>query len=200
MKKIITLVSTILFSFAVNAAKFEEGVHYQELSTPPSSKPVVTEYFSFYCPHCYQFEPVMQQLKGKLIEGAKFQKAHASFMGGNMGPSMAKAYATMVALKVEDKMVPVMFRQIQDLKQPPKNDAELRQIFVDNGVDGAKFDAAFKGFAVESMQRRYDKGFKDAGLRGVPSVVVNNRYLLTPDGKISSIEEYIDLVNFLLQK
>lgn len=200
MKKIFALLSTILFSFAVNAAQFEEGKHYQELDTQASSKPIVTEYFSFYCPHCYGFEPVMQQLKGNLIEGAKFQKAHASFMGGHMGPSMAKAYATMVALKVEDKMVPVMFRQVQDLKQPPKNDAELRQIFVDNGIDGAKYDAAFNGFAVESMQRRYDKGFKDAGLRGVPSVIVNNKYLLTPDGNISSIDEYIELVNFLLKK
>ncbi|MGJ7095603.1 thiol:disulfide interchange protein DsbA/DsbL [Vibrio hannami] len=200
MKKIITLVSTILLSFAVNAAKFEEGKHYQELSTPPSSKPIVTEYFSFYCPHCKSFEPLMNQLKGSLIDGAKFQKAHVSFMGGGMGTSMAKAYATMIALKVEDKMIPVMFRQIQDLKQAPKNDAELRQIFVDNGVDGAKFDAAFNGFAVQSMQRRFDKGFKDAGLRGVPGVVVNNRYLLTPDGSISSTKEYIELVNFLLQK
>ncbi|WP_375748413.1 DsbA family protein [Vibrio sp. HN007] len=200
MKKIFALVSSVLFSFAVNAAQFEEGKHYQELDTQRTAKPTVTEYFSFYCPHCYQFEPVMIQLKSKLIEGAKFQKAHPSFMGGGMGTSMSKAYAAMVALKVEDKMIPVMFRQVQELKQPPKNDAELRQIFVDHGIDGAKFDAAFNGFAVESMQRRFDKGFKDAGLRGVPSVIVNNKYLLTPDGNISSIDEYIELVNFLLKK
>ncbi len=59
---------------------------------------------------------------------------------------MSKAYATMVALKVEDKMVPVMFNRIHNMRKPPRDDAEIRQIFLDEGVDAKKFDAAFKGF------------------------------------------------------
>lgn len=116
-----------------------------------------------------------------------------------MGKSMSKAYATMIALKVEDKMIPVMFNRIHNMRKPPKDDAELRQIFLDEGVDGAKFDAAFNGFAVDSMVRRFDKQFQDSGLSGVPAVVVNNHYLVQAQG-LKSTDEYFALVNYLLTK
>ncbi|CAM3025227.1 Thiol:disulfide interchange protein [Vibrio neptunius] len=203
MKKLFALVATVMLSLSAHAAQFKEGEHYQVLDIPSASlskasqKPTVTEFFSFYCPHCSKFEPIIEQLKAQLPEEAKFQKNHVSFMGGSMGESMSKAYATMVALKVEDKMVPVMFNRIHNMRKPPKNDEELRQIFLDEGIDAKKFDSAFKGFAVDSMVRRFDKQFKDSGLSGVPAVVVNNKYLVQAQS-IKTIDEYFDLVNFLL--
>ena len=200
MKKIFALLIIMLLSNAANAAQFTEGKHYKLLKTQPSSSPTVTEYFSFYCPHCYNFEPIMEQVKQRVPDNTKFQKVHVSFMGGNMAVSMAKAYATMVVLEVEEKMIPVIFKQIHEFRQPPRNNQALRQLFIDNGVDGEKFDAAFNGFVVDSMQRRFDESFKNAGLRSVPSVVVNNKYLLTPDESIKSLDDYMKLVNFLLKK
>lgn len=199
MKRIIALFATLMVSLGVNAAQFQEGTHYKVLELEKSSRPVVTEYFSFYCPHCNSFEPIIAQLKKKIPAEAKFQKNHVSFMGGNMGMSMSKAYATMVALKVEDKMVPVLFNRIHNMNKPPRNDDELRQIFLDEGVDAKKFDATFNGFAVDSMVRRFDKQFKDSGLTGVPAVIVNNKYQVEA-GSIQSLEEYFELVNFLLKK
>lgn len=196
MNKLIALVTTLLLSISSQANEFVEGTHYNELDTQASSKPVVTEYFSFYCPHCYNFEPVIAQVKSQLPEGKQFKKAHVSFMGGSMGKSMAKAYATMIVLNIEDQMIPVMFRQIHDYKQAPRNDNELRQIFIDNGVDASEFDATFNGFAVDSMQKRFDSEFSQAGLRGVPSIIVNNKYHLTPDESIDSVEKYMELVNY----
>ncbi|MCG9695084.1 MULTISPECIES: thiol:disulfide interchange protein DsbA/DsbL [Vibrio] len=199
MKKLFAFFSLIMLSLSAHAAKFNEGEHYKVLDLEASKKPVVTEFFSFYCPHCNSFEPIIQQLKQQLPKDAKLQKNHVSFMGGNMGLPMSKAYATMIALKVEDKMVPVMFNRIHNMNKPPRDEAELRQIFLDEGVDAKKFDAAYNGFAVDSMVRRFDKAFKDSGLSGVPAVVVNNRYLVEAQG-ISSLDEYFELVNFLLKK
>ncbi|MFA0084953.1 thiol:disulfide interchange protein DsbA/DsbL [Vibrio sp. 10N.261.51.F12] len=199
MKRFIALFATLLVTLGVSAAQFEEGTHYKVLETKQSIKPTVTEFFSFYCPHCNSFEPIIEQLKTKIPADAKFQKNHVSFMGGNMGMSMSKAYATMIALKVEDKMVPVMFNRIHNMNKPPRNDEELRQIFIDEGIDAKKFDSAFKGFAVDSMVRRFDKQFKDSGLSGVPAVIVNNKYLVEAGG-IQSLDEYFELVNFLLKK
>ncbi|CAH6877843.1 Thiol:disulfide interchange protein DsbA [Vibrio chagasii] len=199
MKKLFAFFSLIMLSLTAHAAKFNEGEHYKVLDLEASKKPVVTEFFSFYCPHCNSFEPIIQQLKQQLPKDAKLQKNHVSFMGGNMGLPMSKAYATMIALKVEDKMVPVMFNRIHNMNKPPRDEAELRQIFLDEGVDAKKFDAAYNGFAVDSMVRRFDKAFKDSDLSGVPAVVVNNRYLVEAQG-ISSLDEYFELVNFLLKK
>ncbi|WP_100753423.1 thiol:disulfide interchange protein DsbA/DsbL [Vibrio salilacus] len=197
MKKLFALVATVMLSFTAHAAQFSQGEHYKVLDLEGSKKPTVTEFFSFYCPHCKSFEPIIQQLKAQLPEEAKLQKNHVSFMGGNMGESMSKAYATMLVLKVEDKMVPVMFNRIHNMRKAPKDDAELRQIFLDEGVDAQKFDAAFNGFAVDSMVRRFDKQFKDSGLSGVPAVIVNNKYLVEAQS-IKTLDEYFDLVNYLL--
>ncbi|KJG54217.1 thiol:disulfide interchange protein [Photobacterium kishitanii] len=191
-------------SFIVHAAKFTEGNYYKILDQPQSTTPVVTEFFSLYffslyCPHCFQFEPMMRELKTKLPDNVKFQQMHVSFMGGSMGKVMSKAFATAVVLNVTDKMVPVLFNRIHTLNQPPRNEAEVRQIFIDEGVPAAEFDGAFNSFAVNSMVTRFDKSFEDAGLTGVPAVIVNNKYLVKT-GKIKSADEYFELVNFLLKK
>lgn len=103
----------------------------------------------------------------------------------------------MIALDTEDNMVPAMFAKIHEKQQTPRNEAELRQIFIDNGVDAKKFDAAYNGFAVNSMQKRFDKQFDASTLTGVPGVLVNNKYIVKPD-QIKSYEEYNQLVNYLL--
>ena len=199
MKKLFAFFSLIMLSLSAHAAKFNEGEHYKVLDLKASKKPMVTEFFSFYCPHCNSFEPIIQQLKQQLPKDATLQKNHVSFMGGKMGLPMSKTYATMIALKVEDKMVPVMFNRIHNMRKPPRDEAELRQIFIDEGIDAKKFDAAYNGFAVDSMVRRFDKAFKDSGLSGVPAVIVNNRYLVEAQG-INGLDEYFELVNFLLKK
>ena len=198
-KKLLALASVALLSFSVQAAKFSEGDHYRVLDLPKSGNPIVTEFFSFFCPHCMGFEPMIRELKETLPDNAKLQKNHVSFMGGPMGNSMSKAYATSVILNIEDKMVPVLFERIHTMHKPPHNDQELRQIFLDEGVSAEDFDGAFNSFAVNSMVSRANKAFQDSDLTGVPAVIVNNKYLVKTN-KLKSAEEYFELVNFLLQK
>lgn len=199
MKTILTIFTTLMISLSAYAQQFTEGDYYQTLDVEKSKSPTVTEFFSFYCPHCYKFEGVIEQLQKNIPENVKFQKVHVAFMGNNMAIPMAKSYATMVALNVQEKMVPIMFKQIHELKQAPKDEAELRQIFTDNGVSGKKYDAAYNGFAVDSMQKRFDKQFEASTLTGVPGVLVNNKYIVKANN-IKTYEEYFELVNYLLKK
>ncbi len=197
LKKLIFAFTSMVIALSVHAAPFEEGVHYTVIDNEKSKRPTVTEYFSFYCPHCYKFEAIVDNLKPSLPEEATFEKVHVAFMGSHMAVPMAKSYATMVALDVEKTMVPAMFAQIHDKRQAPKNEKELRQIFIDYGVDAKKFDAAYNGFAVNSMQKRFDKQFEKSTLTGVPGVVVNNKYVVKAQG-IRTYDEYNRLVNYLL--
>lgn len=199
MKKIFTLVAALMLSFTVNAASFKEGENYKVLNTSHSSSPIVTEFFSFYCPHCHAFEPIIGQLKQHLEGKAEFQKMSVSFMGGNMGPAMSKSYATMVSLGVDDKLVPLMFNRIHVQNKAPRDEAELRQFFLDNGVSAKDFDGTFNSFAIDSMMRRYDKAFKDAGLSGVPAIIVNNKYLVELKN-FQNVDQAFDLIDYLLKK
>ncbi len=93
MKALFTLFSALLLSVSAHAAKFEQGTHYKVLDVEKSATPKVTEFFSFYCPHCYKFESVVENLKPALADGVKFEKVHVAFMGNDMAVPMAKSYA-----------------------------------------------------------------------------------------------------------
>jgi len=177
---------------------FKEGEHYKILDVERSKKPTVDYFFSFYDPHSKSFEPIMQQLKTEMPDGAVFNRHHVSFMGGRMGTPMSKAYAASVILQIEDKMTPALFIRIHDMRKAPSDERELRDIFLSQGIDSRRFDAAYNGFAVDSMVRKMQKKFENAGLTGIPAVVVNNRYYVQAQG-VKSADEYIALVNYLLK-
>ncbi|RXJ73909.1 thiol:disulfide interchange protein [Veronia nyctiphanis] len=198
-KKLIGATLIVFTAFAANAAKFDEGTHYRVLDLPKSETPNVTEFFSFYCPHCERLEPTVEALKKQLPENAKMLKNHVSFMGGKMGVEVSKAYATAELLKVEDKIVPVLFHRIHKLRQAPKSVEELRQIFIDEGVSAEKFDKTFNSFPVNAMANRYMASFKKTGLTGVPALVVNNKYVVQMQG-LRTMDDLYSLVDYLLVK
>ena len=47
------------------------------------------------------------------------------------------------------------------------------------------------------MANRFDKAFKSSGLSGVPAVIVNGKYHVTPK-TIKTKEDYLALIDFLL--
>ncbi|WP_352289794.1 DsbA family protein, partial [Psychrobacter sp. GW64-MNA-CIBAN-0177] len=67
---------------AALAANFEVGNQYTVIDIEKSTTPQVTEYFSFYCPHCFKFEPVAHAIEENLPTGAVFIKNHVNFLGG----------------------------------------------------------------------------------------------------------------------
>lgn len=200
MKKILmALALCVGFSVSANAAQFDEGKHYKVLETKHSSEPTITEFFSFYCPHCFKFEDFLGDVKEAAPEGTKINNMHVSFMGGKMGVPMAKAYATMTLLKVEDKVKPYIFKKIHEQGMQPKSADDIKTMFLDMGVSEKDFDKTYNSFVVDSMQKRFDKTFDDTGLNGVPGLLVNNKFVVIPND-LKSIQEYLDLVNFLLEK
>lgn len=197
LKKIFAIASIFLLAFSVQAARFKAGEDYQILDLPKSQTPTITEFFSFYCPHCYHSQGLMEDLQKQIPSEVPFHKNPVSFMGGNMGKPFSKAYATAIMLGVESKIEPVLFNRIHELKKPPTTELELRQLFIDEGVDGEKYDGAYNSFAVNAMANRFDKAFQATGLTGVPAVVVNGKYHVTTK-TIKTPKDYYMLVNHLL--
>ncbi len=199
MKKLFAFICSAVLIASVHAKDFKEGVHYTTLNTTKSNTPLVTEYFSFYCGACAAFEPIIKEIKSKLPEGAKLEQKHMSFMGGAMGKNMSKAFATMNSLKVTDEVKPAMFNQIHQLRRAPKSVQELKAVFVKSGVEAKEFDATFNSFIINSIAAGYDKDAIDAGVRGTPTLVVNNKYRIERED-LKTLDDYLKLVDFLLKK
>ncbi|MEL5414811.1 MULTISPECIES: thiol:disulfide interchange protein DsbA [Serratia] len=206
MKKIWLALVGMVMAFSASAAQFSDGAQYVTLDKPVTGEPQVLEFFSFYCPHCYQFEQVYhvsENVKKALPAGTKMTKYHVEFLGP-LGKQLTQAWAVAMALGVEDKVSPLMFEAVQKTQTVQTPD-DIRNVFVKAGVTAADYDAAWNSFVVKSLVVQQEKAAEDLQLRGVPAVFVNGKYMVKNDGlDTSSIDAYVkqfaDVVKFLSQQ
>lgn len=195
---------TILFSLfaflcaplAMAASEFKEGVEYSVVKETATATPEVTEFFSYVCPHCYSFEPLINGLSERLPE-AEINKVPVSFLGRDMGPVLQKAYAAARLLEVEEKMTPVIFDSIHRQKSMPRSMDDVKAMFVANGVEAKTFDGVINSFALNGLVAQYDKTTEAFEVRGTPTIVVNGKYQLNMEN-IGSEERFYRVVEHLI--
>ena len=103
-----------LLSFAAQA-EYEAGVHYFELPTPIAVSGdgiEVTEYFSYGCNHCYQFEPILAAWVKTLPEDVTFNRTPAMW---NQGYTLlAQTYYTLLAMDLLDTPAATLLREMEE--------------------------------------------------------------------------------------
>jgi len=208
MKKIWFALVGLVLAFSASAAQFNDGQQYVTLDKPVTGEPQVLEFFSFYCPHCYQFERVYhvsETVKKNLPENVKVTKYHVEFLGGEMGKVVTQAWAVAVALGVEDKVTAPIFEGIQKT-QTITSPASLKDVFVKAaGITSEEYDAAWNSFVVKSLVAQQEKAAADVDLRGVPAMFVNGKYMVNNGGLDTSsmdnfVQQYANVVKFLVNK
>ncbi|MED5526164.1 thiol:disulfide interchange protein DsbA/DsbL [Gallaecimonas pentaromativorans] len=193
------LVALCLVPFAF-AKDFKEGENYDVIKmAAPTAQPEVTEYFSFLCPHCYRFEPIVHELAAQLPKDVKFTRNHVDFLGRDLGVELSRSYAVMELLGVEDKVAPKMFSAIHEQHVRLTGRDDIRKVFVAAGVPGEDFDSAVNSFSVNGRLAQMERNTQSADITGVPTVVVNGKYKVNM-GSVSSKEELFELVDYLTQK
>ncbi|MGO4999969.1 thiol:disulfide interchange protein DsbA/DsbL [Oceanisphaera sp. W20_SRM_FM3] len=199
MKKYIFIVLALLMAPLANAAsEFKEGVEYKTVQEVASSEPVVLEFFSYVCPHCDSFEPLMAKLEQRIPE-LKLKKNPVAFLGGDMGPVLQRAYAAAVLLKVEDKLTPVLFDAMIRANKKPKNMADIKDLFLANGITEQKFDSVINSFVLNGKVSQYDKATARFQVSSTPTIIVKNKYELDMS-EIGSEERFYQVVKYLLAK
>lgn len=212
MKKInrlfmVLLMPLLAFSITASAAKYTEGKQYSKISETASKKEEVREYFSVYCGHCFQFEPIMHEIKKELPEQVSFERNHVDFLGG-ISPDIQQMITKAVAIAEQfddgDKYIGAIFNYIHIQRAAITSEKDLRNIFVLNGADGEKFDKLAKSFSVnshaKSMKKHQDTMSKSRVLTGVPTVIVNGKYRINSSelDKSNPKEDYKNLISYLL--
>lgn len=202
-KAFIAFALTLFVSFQASAQVelWQEGKHYEVISDTASKKPIVTEYFSFWCPGCYRYEPLVAQFKANLPEGVKFQKVHVNFMGftgADVQDMATKAMLIGRVMKEEEKYNAAIFNYIHEQRSIISNFDDLRNIFIVNGADPEKFDKLAKGFSMNNLVKRNNNNFNKfrSDLTGVPTFIINEKYKPTFTNDMT-VDDMINLVNWL---
>jgi thiol:disulfide interchange protein DsbA len=199
MKKALLMAAALLLApMAAMAADYKEGVHYTVINDgPETAKPEITEFFSFYCPHCFNFsKTVVPKIEANLPEGVTFNQSHVEFIGRDMGVEMSRAFAVAQQLNVEKKMDAALFSAIHDKRQQFTRADDIKAVFIANGVDGKAYDAAASSFMVNAQMSKMKRDTENAKISGVPTLVVNGKYRVETSS-IKSYDELIDIAFYL---
>jgi protein dithiol oxidoreductase (disulfide-forming) len=207
MKKFASLVLILLMPLFASAADYQEGKQYTVVSDGVTMVPEVREYFSFYCPHCFNFEPFFAKIKKDLPAGANFIRNHVDFLRAASPETqqmLSKALAVAQQLPNKEKLVAAIFNYIHVQRAKFGSEKDVRNVFVLNGVDGAKFDKLMKSFMVNAkakkMKKNQDYFANKKALTGVPTIIVNGKYRVNAQAldKNDTEKDYKNLINYLL--
>jgi len=200
MKKVFALFVLLLLS-PFGYADFDEGIEYQTLANPQPTvekgKIEVLELFWYGCPHCYQLEPELNAWLEKKPDDVVFVRLPAV-----LGPSWephARAFYTAQLLGVLEKVHKPIFERMHKDRKPVRNVADVKKIFMAQGVSGQDFDNTYKSFAVITRTNRAKQAVRLYGITGVPALVVNGKYRTT--AKLTGgNRKMLDVVDFLVRK
>ncbi|MBO3700128.1 thiol:disulfide interchange protein DsbA/DsbL [Roseivirga sp. E12] len=181
---------------------FQEGKHYEVVSQEKSMRIQVTEFFSLFCGHCFQFEALVDTLEASLGSEAIFRKSHVDYLPRDNEKAqfdIVKAFVTMGELDMEKELTRQFFAAIHAKGMKMDTPEEIKKIFLANDVNEVEFDRLFNGEEVEYRAKEMAKLWEEKKVTNVPTLVVNGMYKIEM-GSVRSLQELIDLTNYLLAK
>ncbi len=196
-------------AISVAATTFTEGKHYEVVADTATATPVVTEFFSFYCGHCFAFEPLANKLAASLPKGVKFEKNHVDFIPASppeVQNSMARAYLVAHNAGKGEEVAGMIFHYIHRQKANFASDGDIRSLLLVNNFDSATFDKGFNSMpvlaAANKMKEQQTYWTEKKVLTGVPMLLVNGKFKVKFDGldEKNADKELIELLAYLAAK
>ncbi len=184
------------------SAQAQSGKGYEEIQPPQQTvaaegKVEVLEYFWFGCPHCYAFEPTINEWAANKPDYVEFVR-EAPPLNPNWRPHSEAFYAAE-QLGVTEKFFDPMFNGIHADKRRLHNRKEIAKFAGELGIDSREFLSAMKSFAVETRMRQGMQRAVGSGITGVPSIVIAGKYR-TGNRLAGGHEGIVRVINELVER
>jgi thiol:disulfide interchange protein DsbA len=179
-----------------------EGKDFTKVDTPqpsaaPPGKAEVLEFFSYACPHCSAFEPVLEAWEKQLPPEVILRRVPVPFLMN--ADNFMHAYYALETIGAVQAVQLKIFRAIHIERQRLDTAENIAAFVGKNGVDPAKFLAAFKSFSVATSVSRAKKMVADYKVDSVPTLVVQGRWMTSPS-LAGSQERALAVVDQLAQR
>jgi thiol:disulfide interchange protein DsbA len=223
MKKIGLALLAVLVCISVLPARaapaqWVEGTNYVVLdqaqpTTVPAGKVEVMEVFSYGCPFCNKFQPVIHKLERSLPRNTQMVFLPASFNPNEDWPLFQRAYFTAQALGIADRTHQAIYDAvwktgelaIEDpstnrLRQPLPSLTDVAHCYSKlTGVSAQTFVATAQSFGVETKMHEADEQIMAMQIPSTPCIVVGGKYRIVMES-LHSVDDLIPLVKFLVAK
>jgi thiol:disulfide interchange protein DsbA len=196
LKKILPITLLLFSSFLRADPKGYEIISPAQPTQHPDKIEVI-EFFWYGCPHCYSFEPLLDNWSKNLPKNVEFIRQPAAF--NELWSKHAKAYYTAEALGIVDKVHADLFDAIQNKKESLDTEEALSKFFIAHGVNETQFKEAYNSFVVDSKMRQAPLMAARYGITGVPAIIINGKYK-TNGTLAGSHEKMIEVMNQLIKQ
>jgi thiol:disulfide interchange protein DsbA len=214
----LALLAFVIATGSCYAQTWKEGTHYFAVNPPqpttvPAGKVEVMEVFSYGCPACNAFQPVMKQMKAALPPNAQIVYLPASFLPSEDWPMFQRAYFTAQALGIADRTHDAMFNAVwnsgelaisdpntHQLKKPLPSIEDAARFYARvAGVKVEDFLATAKSFGVDAKMRMADNQIGMSQALSTPTIIVNGKYRMQVT-TAGGIPQLVELVKYLVAK
>lgn len=167
---------------------------------PPEvpGKVEVIEFFSYGCPHCNDFEPMLNSWAKGLPADVNFIKVPITFNRAEW-ISLARLYYALDAMGEAGKQGPAVFAAIHEQKKPLFQDDALMAWASSVGLDAKRFAETYKSFGVQSKVQRAAQIAAAYRVSGVPMMAVDGRFIVSASSA-GGYDEMLKTVNELIAR
>ena len=165
--------------------QFTEGQHYMRMvpSQPTmggADKIEVSEFFWYGCPHCYSFEPTINQWAEEIPASVRFVRIPVVW--NRVHEMHARLFFTHELLARNGELADpeafhaTVFEEIQRRGNRLTNEDAIRRLFERFGVAGDVFDKTWGSFEVDQKMRVAQDLGRRYSIQSVPAIVVNGKF------------------------
>lgn len=160
-------------------AGLKEGSDFIRLKrTAPVDSPAgqieVVEFFAYSCVHCYNFEPLLKDWMRQKPANVVIKRVPVGF--NPAFEPMQRLYYTLEAMNLVETLHDKVFQAIHVDRQRLQTAEAITAWIAKQGVDQAKFTAAFNSFGVTGKVRRATQLQDAYEVEATPSLGVAGRY------------------------
>ena len=164
------------------AADPQNGVQYLTLPTvqptDTGKKVEVIEFFAYYCPHCYAFEPQLAAWVKKQGDNIVFKRVHVP-RDASVLPQQRLFY-TLDAMGLLEQYHAKVFNAMHVERLPLAQDEQVFDWASRAGIDRARFIDAYRSFGVQAKVRRAQAMMENYRITHWPMIAIDGRFLTSP--------------------
>jgi protein dithiol oxidoreductase (disulfide-forming) len=169
----------------------------QPVAVPGGGKIDVIEFFSYGCPHCYSFEPMLDQWVKRLPPDVAFRRIPVAF--NPVFEGYARLFYALEAIGQIDALHKRVFAAIHVQRQRLDKEADIAAFVNSNGGDGAKAVEALKSFGVATKMRQAKQAMDAYKIDGVPSIGIHGRWF-TSGSLANGNDKALAVADYLIQQ
>ena len=167
---------------AASPAAPKEGAEYQVL---PEAQPTdsgrrieVIEFFAYYCPHCYSFEPYLADWVKKQGDNIVFRRVHVP--RGAQVAAQQRLFFTLESLGLLEQFHGKVFNAYHVERVGFTQDEQVFDWASRAGIDRARFIDTYRSFGVQAKLRRAQAMMEAYRITHWPMIAIDGRFLTSP--------------------